>query len=207
MGLLEILLLAVGLSWDAFAAAICAGLAMSKAGLRKMIIVGLYFGLFQAGMPVIGYLTANLFAYRIIGYSHWIAFGLLGCLGVKMILDSLKKCGCPDRKCPDVTCDDRSCPGGGKADNAEQSLKPAAMLPLAVATSIDALAIGVSFAFVEVNVVSAVFVIGIITFLISMAGVRIGNVFGVKYRSKAQLAGGIILLLLGLKIFLANGLY
>ena len=202
MGLFEIILLAFALSMDAFAVAICAGLSMSKISVGKMVIVGLYFGCFQAVMPLIGYLTASLFTDRIFEYSHWIAFGLLGFLGVKMIIDSLKKDGCPDRKCPDEKCNDRPCPHGKNAHNKEQSLKPTVMLPLAVATSIDALAVGVSFAILKVYVVIAILIIGIITFFVSIAGVKIGNVFGGKYKSKAQLAGGIILLLLGLNILL-----
>jgi putative Mn2+ efflux pump MntP len=204
MGILELFLLAVGLSMDAFAVAICAGLTMAKVNIKKAFIVGLYFGVFQAGMPLIGYFAATLFADKITACSHWIAFGLLGFLGIKMIADSFKKNGCFDRECPDGICDDRICPGGEKPNNKEQSLKPAKMLPLAVATSIDALAVGVSFAFLQVSIVPAVSLIGIATLVISMAGVKIGNIFGVKFKSKAQLAGGIILVLIGLKILLEH---
>ena len=200
MGFLELLLLAVGLSMDAFAVAICAGLTMTKVNIQKACFVGLYFGIFQAGMPLIGYFTANIFADRVAAYSHWVAFGLLAFLGVKMIVDSFKKEGCRDRECPVDTCNDRTCPGGEKPNSREQSLKPAKMIPLALATSIDALAVGVSFAFLQVNIVLAVSFIGIITSVISMVGVIFGNIFGAIFKSKVQLAGGIILVLIGIKI-------
>ena len=204
MGFPELALLAVGLSMDAFAVAICAGLSMAKANLKKALTVGLYFGIFQGGMPVIGYFAAKLFADKIISYDHWVAFGLLSFLGVKMFADGLKKEGCADRDCPSELCDDRDCPEGERPDTAEQSLKPAQMLPLAVATSIDALAVGVSFAFLQVSIAPAVSFIGIATLVISMAGVKIGNVFGSKLKSKAQLAGGVILILIGAKILLEH---
>jgi putative Mn2+ efflux pump MntP len=134
-------------------------------------------------MPLIGYFAAGLFAAGIIAFGHWIAFGLLGFIGGKMIIDSFKK-------------DD--CPGD------EQKLTPAKMIPLALATSIDALAVGVSFAFLEVRIVPAVAFIGVATLLISMAGVKIGYIFGVKFRAKAQLAGGIVLVLIGTRILLEH---
>jgi putative Mn2+ efflux pump MntP len=168
MNLLELSILAVGLSMDAFAVAVCAGLAMQKVTPRKALIVGLYFGGFQAVMPLIGYFAAGLFAGSVIAYGHWVAFGLLSVLGGKMIIESLKRDKCPD---------------------SEQSLKPAVMLPLAIATSIDALAVGVSFAFLEVSIAPAVSFIGIATLVISMAGVKIGNMFGVRFKSKAQISG------------------
>jgi putative Mn2+ efflux pump MntP len=182
MGLLELIILAVGLSMDAFAVAVCIGLTMREAPVKKALTVGLYFGVFQAGMPLTGYFAAGLFADKIIGYGNWIAFGLLGFLGGKMILDGLKKDECPE----------------------EYSLKPSRMLPLAVATSIDALAVGVSFAFLQVNIVLAVVFIGVCTLIISMTGVKTGNIFGAGLRSKAQLAGGVILVLIGLKILLEH---
>jgi putative Mn2+ efflux pump MntP len=187
MGFFELFLLSVGLSMDAFAVAICAGLTMAKTNARKALIVGLYFGGFQAGMPLIGYIIATQFADKIIAYDHWVAFGLLCFLGGKMIIESLKKDESQDAAYPD-----------------EQSLKPAKMLPLALATSIDALAVGVSFAFLQVKIVPAVIFIGLITFVISMAGVKIGNVFGTKFKSQAQFTGGIILVLIGLKILLEH---
>jgi putative Mn2+ efflux pump MntP len=183
MNLIELLLLAVGLSMDAFAVAVCAGLTMKKAALKKMLAVGLYFGVFQALMPLIGYLTAALFADQIISYDHWIAFVLLCFLGGKMIFGSFKK-------------EDRQ--------DEETSLKPAKMLPLALATSIDALAVGVSFAFLRVSIAPAVLFIGITTLVISMIGVKIGNVFGTKFKSKAELAGGFILIFIGLKILIEH---
>ena len=182
MNFIELFILAAGLSMDAFAVSICAGLTMRKAGMGKMLTVGLYFGVFQAGMPLIGYFTAGLFAEKIIAYDHWVAFGLLGFLGGKMIIDGFKKESGPN----------------------EYSLKPAQMITLALATSIDALAVGVSFAFLQVNIIPAVLFIGITTLVISMAGVKIGHISGAGFKSKAQLAGGIVLVLIGLKILLEH---
>ena len=204
MNFIELFLLAVGLSMDAFAVAVCAGLTMTRINMKKTFIIGLYFGVFQAVMPLIGYLAATLFADRIIAYDHWIAFALLAFLGGKMIAGSFKQEGCPDRICPDGTCDDRACPGGEKPDTRETSVKPAQMLPLALATSIDALAVGVSFAFLRVSIVPAVSFIGITTLVLSLAGVKIGNVFGTRFKSKAELAGGIILVLIGLNILIEH---
>jgi len=204
MNLLGLFIIAVGLSMDAFAVAACAGLTMPKVTIKKSLIVGLYFGLFQAVMPLIGYLLATQFADKIIAFDHWIAFALLCLIGGKMIVESFKKEGCPDRECPVETCTDRECPGGERPEKKEASLKPAEMLPLAIATSIDALAIGVSFAFLRVDIVPAIFSIGIITLILSMLGVKIGNLFGMKFKSKAELAGGIILTLMGLKILLEH---
>lgn len=200
MNLLELFLIAIGLSMDAFAVAVCAGLTMPRATIKKSLIIGLYFGVFQALMPFIGYMLATQFADKIMSYDHWISFILLCLIGGKMIIESFKKAGCPDRECPVETCTDRECPGGQRPNTEEMSLKPAKMLPLAIATSIDALAVGVSFAFLKVNIISAVFSIGIITLAISMMGVKIGNVFGTRFRSKAEIIGGIILVLIGLKI-------
>ena len=173
--------LAIGLSMDAFAVAISKGLTMAKTTLKKALIVGLYFGIFQAGMPLIGYAVASQFAEMIVAVDHWIAFGLLSFLGGKMIVGGLKK-EAPSEK--------------------ETSLGPKEMLPLAVATSIDALAVGVSFAFLHVDVLPAVLFIGITTFTLSAAGVKIGSLFGARFKSKAELAGGIILVLIGLNILL-----
>ena len=200
MNLIELFILAVGLSMDAFAVSVCIGLNMKKPSIKKSFAVGLYFGIFQAGMPLIGYMAATLFANKIIAYDHWIAFGLLSFLGVKMIISGLKKEGCPDRICPEDGCCDRKCPDGAKTETQEPSLSPAKMLPLAIATSIDAMAVGVSLAFLRVNIIPAVSFIGITTLLISMLGVKIGNIFGAKFKSKAEMAGGIILILIGLKI-------
>ena len=201
MSFIELFLLAVGLSMDAFAVSICAGLGMTKITIKKALTVGLYFGVFQAVMPLIGYLTASFFAEKIVSYDHWIAFALLCFLGVRMIFSSFKKEGCADRECPpDKVCGDRSCESGEHHARKETSVKPKDMLPLAVATSIDALAVGVSFAFLKVRLVPAISFIGIMTFVLSMLGVKIGNVFGSKYKSKAELAGGVILVLIGMKI-------
>jgi len=179
---------------DAFAVAICTGLAMTKVNIKKAFIVGLYFGIFQAGMPLMGFFTANLFAEKITAFSDLIAFALLVFLGVKMVIDSFKK----DSGTNENTI------SGEDSDPVEKkkeaSLKPSKMLPLAVATSIDALAVGVSFSLLRVNIYPAVTIIGITTLVISFAGVIIGNLFGVKYKSKAQLAGGIILIAMGIYI-------
>ena len=177
---IELLLLAIGLSMDAFAVAVCAGLTMPKITLKKSFIVGLYFGIFQAAMPVAGFFAATLFADKIMAYDHWIVFVLLCFLGVKMAVASFKK-------------------EDGR-DTGEASLAPSKMLPLSIATSIDALAVGVSFAFLHVSIAPSAAVIGITTLLLSMLGVKIGNIFGTRFKSKAELAGGIILILIGVKI-------
>ena len=204
MSFIELFLLAVALSMDAFAVAVCAGLTMSKLNIKKALVIGLYFGAFQAVMPLIGYLVATMFAEKITAYDHWIAFALLSFLGGKMIVGSFKKEGCVDRECPQGTCSDRECPGGKKPNNNETSVTPAQMIPLALATSIDALAVGVSFAFLRVSIVPAISFIGVITFILSLVGVKIGNVFGLRFKSKAEIAGGIILILIGIKILLEH---
>ena len=185
MNLIELFILAVGLSMDAFAVAICAGLTMPKATVKKALTVGLYFGVFQAVMPLTGFLLAGLFADRIVAYDHWIAFALLCFLGGRMIFGGLKK---------------EEAPG----EEPEASLGPKKMLPLAVATSIDALAVGVSFAFLRVRIAPAAALIGVTTLAISMAGVKIGNVFGRRFKSKAEIAGGAILVLIGMKILIEH---
>lgn len=184
MSLFELILSAVGLSMDAFAVAICIGLSLQKISFKKSLTVGLYFGIFQAVMPLIGYLLASQFADKITAFDHWIAFILLGMIGGKMIKESHAK---------------QECRVGEKV-----SLKFREMLPLALATSIDALAVGISFAFLKVGIMPSVSFIGIITLLLSMAGVKAGHVFGLKFQSKAELAGGIILILIGLKILLQH---
>ncbi|MEM5768458.1 MAG: manganese efflux pump MntP family protein [Bacillota bacterium] len=205
MKLLELFLIAIGLSMDAFAVAVCFGLTMRKATIKKSLIVGLYFGFFQAAMPLIGYLLAKQFSDKIITFDHWIAFALLCFIGGRMIVGSFKKEGCSDRDCPAAeACPDRACPGGERPQKTEVSLKPAQILPLALATSIDALAVGVSFAFLSVDIIPAVFSIGLITLILSMLGVKIGNIFGGKFKSKAELAGGVILVLMGFKVLLEH---
>ena len=189
VSLFDLIIIAVSLSMDAFAVAVCTGLSMRKATLLRMLIVGLWFGVFQAGMPLIGYAAATFFAERIIEFDHWIAFGLLSFLGAKMIFSALKK---------------NDSPGSETCSPEEARLTPAKMLPLAVATSIDALAIGVTLAFLQVDIVPAVALIGIITLLLSMLGVKIGSVFGMKFKSKAEFAGGVILVLMGVRILLEH---
>jgi putative Mn2+ efflux pump MntP len=201
---MELILIAVGLSMDAFAVAVSIGLSMPKVTIRKSLIVGLYFGFFQAAMPLIGYLLASQFADKITAFDHWIAFALLTAIGIKMFVGGLKKEGCADRECPEGICADRECPGGERPHTKEASLRPAKMLPLALATSIDALAVGVSFAFLDVAIAPAVLSIGFITLALSMLGVKIGTIFGMKFKSKAELAGGVILVLMGLKILLEH---
>jgi len=197
----ELFLLSIGLSMDAFAVAVSLGLTLSRADIKRALIVGAYFGAFQAGMPVIGYIAAIQFAERIVAFDHWIVFALLLFLGGKMIIGSLKKEKCTDRECPAAKpCKDRTCP----AMNKEVSLKPAKMLPLALATSIDALAVGISFAVLQVNIVPAVSLIGVVTLVISMVGVKIGSIFGAKFKSKAGFAGGVILILIGVNVLLQH---
>ena len=178
MDLLTLLTLAVGLAMDAFAVSICKGLAMREIVLKKGIIVGLWFGGFQALMPTIGFLLGTQFKDQITSIDHWIAFVLLGLIGINMVKEALSN----------------------DEEQADDSIAVKEMFMLAVATSIDALAVGITFAFLNVHIVSAASMIGVCTFLISFAGVKIGNIFGTKYKSKAELAGGIILILLGFKI-------
>ncbi len=183
MSLAELFILAVGLSMDAFAVSICKGLSLQKARSAQMALVGLWFGGFQALMPLLGYLLGVRFRDSITAFDHWIAFFLLGVIGANMIREALS------REDP-------------KEESA--SLSARAMLPLAVATSIDALAVGVSFAFLQVDIAPAVSFIGIVTFLLSGIGVKVGAVFGLRYKSKAELFGGIILILIGVKILLEH---
>ena len=183
MSLIELAILAVALSMDAFAVAICKGLSMSRFTLKNALIVGLYFGIFQGAMPLLGYLFGSLFSEQISRFDHWIAFLLLFFIGYKMIKESRE----PTAEKP-----------------ADSSLAFGQMLVLSVATSIDAMAVGVTFAFFQVDVVFAVSFIGISTFLLSAFGVKIGSIFGVRYKSRAELSGGVILIALGLKILLEH---
>ena len=182
MGLIELFLIAVGLSMDAFAVSVCKGLAMPKCTFKKAAIVGLWFGGFQALMPAIGYVLGAQFQETIASIDHWIAFVLLALIGGNMIHEALDN----------------------DEEEADASLDVKTMFLLAVATSIDALAIGITFAFLKVNIIPAVCFIGIVTFIISFAGVKIGNVFGARYKNKAEIVGGVILILLGLKILLEH---
>ena len=163
MGLLELFILAVGLSMDAFAVAICKGLSIRSLKLRQAVVVGLWFGVFQALMPAVGYLLGSAFAELVTSVDHWIAFILLAIIGANMIREGLK----------------------GDEESCDPSLSFQVMLMLAIATSIDALAVGV-------------------TFVISAVGVKIGNVFGARYKSKAEIFGGAVLILIGLKILLEH---
>ena len=182
MSIFELFLLAVGLSMDAFAVSVCKGLSVKKLEAKHALLAGLYFGGFQALMPVIGYFAGSYFADIISSYDHWVVFILLLLIGANMIRESF--------------------------NHDEESLNDSfgfrTMLLLAIATSIDALAVGVSFAFLQVNIVTAASFIGIVTFILSAIGIKIGNIFGTRYKSKAELAGGIILILSGLKVLLEH---
>ncbi len=182
MGALEIILISVGLAMDAFAVSVCKGLSLKKMSWKKAIIVGAYFGIFQAGMPLIGYLLGSYFEELVTKVDHWIAFILLGAIGANMLKEAFSK--------------------NDEDQNEDVNFKT--MVVLAIATSIDALAVGITFAFLKTNIVLAFSTIGIITFVLSMLGVKIGNKFGCKYESKAEIAGGVILILLGLKILLEH---
>ena len=182
MSLFELFLLAIGLSMDAFAVAICKGLSMQQFNKNHAVIIALYFGTFQALMPAIGYLLGSRFQQSITAYDHWIAFILLALIGGNMIKESFDH----------------------ETETSSPSIHFQEMLILAIATSIDALAVGVTFAFLQVSLIPAVSTIGIITFMISVLGVKIGNVFGMKYKSKAEFAGGVILILIGGKILMEH---
>lgn len=186
MGIIELLLLAIGLSMDAFAVSLCKGLSMQKASLKAGVICGGWFGGFQALMPLIGFFLGSLFAEYIRAFDHWVAFGLLLLIGANMLKEAFEKkeecCGCR-----------------------EADLSPKAMFPMAVATSIDALAVGVSLAMEGANIWLAVVLIGVITFAFCAAGVKIGSLFGAKFEKKAQVLGGVVLILLSIKI-LVEGL-
>ncbi|MDO4345653.1 MAG: manganese efflux pump MntP family protein [Eubacteriales bacterium] len=179
MGIAELFVLAIGLSMDAFAVSVCKGLSLGRIKVKHMCIAGLWFGGFQALMPLIGYYLGRTFADRIIQYDHWVAFFLLAFIGGNMVRESF-----------------------GGEEHMDASMDAKSMLLLAIATSIDALAVGVSFAFLRVSILPAVCFIGCITFVCSAVGVKVGSIFGTKYKSKAELCGGIILILIGLKILL-----
>lgn len=182
MSLLTLFITAVGLSMDAFAVAICKGLAMKKLSWKKALIIGLWFGGFQALMPTAGYLLGTRFESYVTAIDHWIAFVLLVLIGANMVKESFSK----------------------EEESSNDSVDFKTMFLLAIATSIDALAVGVTYAFLQVRIVPAVSFIGIITFTLSIVGVKIGNVFGLKYKSKAELTGGIILIVMGIKILLEH---
>ncbi len=182
MKLFELFLIALGLSMDAFAVAICKGLSVQKLQVKHMVLVGAYFGVFQAVMPLIGYFLGSQFQSYIVSVDHWIAFVLLAIIGLSMIREAVSK----------------------DEEEVNASFDVKTMVLLAVATSIDALAVGVTFAFLNVDIVPAVSFIGIITFVLSMIGVKIGNVFGARFKSKAEIFGGIVLILIGGKILLEH---
>ena len=184
---IELLLMGVGLAMDAFAVSVCKGLGMKKLNKKQAVVIGLYFGGFQALMPLVGWTLGIQFQKYITSIDHWIAFILLGFIGGKMILEAVKEWNEEDI-----------------VEVKDQPLDHRNMFVLAVATSIDALAVGVTFAFLHVNIVWAVTFIGCTTFILSAIGVKVGNVFGMKYKSKAEFVGGLILVLMGIKILLEH---
>lgn len=183
MDIFQLILIAVGLAMDAFAVSVCKGLKMKKLDYKYTVTIALFFGVFQAVMPLIGWFLGKQFEKYITNIDHWISFALLAFIGGKMIWEALK---------------------GDKEEECETRFDIKELFMLAVATSIDALAVGITFAFLKMEIASPVILIGLITFVLSMLGVLIGNRFGAKYKSKAELAGGIILVLIGLKILLEH---
>lgn len=182
MHFIEVLVIAICLGMDSFAVAICKGLSMKKMDWKKAIVIGLYFGGFQAIMPLIGYGLGYNFEYVITNVDHWFAFILLDAIGINMIKEAL------DKKC----------------ENWDDDIKAKTMIVLAIATSIDALAVGITFAFLKVNLWFSIVIIGIVAFVLSVTGVKIGNRFGNKYEKKAELVGGTLLVIIGLKILLEH---
>ena len=182
MSISEIILISIGLAMDAFAVAVCKGLSMAKMNWKKAIIVGLYFGIFQAVLPLLGYCLGSRFESLIIQIDHWVAFILLSFIGVNMINEAFDK----------------------KAENHNDKVNFKTMFGLAIATSIDALAIGITFVFIRAKVIFAAAIIGFIAFAFSIIGVKLGNRFGDKYEKKAQIIGGLILILMGVKILLEH---
>lgn len=183
MGLLDLFITAVALSMDAFAVSVSKGLSVQRVQVKHGLITGVYFGGFQALMPLLGFYLASSFADYIKRFDHWIAFALLALIGVNMLREALSK---------------------GEEEEMNDSFGVKTMLPLAVATSIDALATGVSFAVTDTNIWLAITLVGATTFAFSAVGVKIGNVFGLKYKTKAELLGGLILILMGLKILVEH---
>lgn len=182
MGLMELSLIGISLAMDAFAVSICKGLTIKESIIKKGIIIGIYFGIFQGLMPLTGYILGNTFEKLITGIDHWIVLIFLSVIGFNMIKDSLKK----------------------EKENYDDKIDLKTMIPFAIATSIDALAVGITFSFLKVNIISTVLLIGIITFIICFIGVIIGSKFGNKYEKKSQIVGGIILILIGIKILLEH---
>ncbi|MGN1410973.1 MAG: manganese efflux pump MntP family protein [Oscillospiraceae bacterium] len=186
MNFVELILIAIGLSMDAFAVSVCQGLAMPKINYKKTFWIALYFGGFQAIMPLIGWALGSQFERYITNIDHWIAFGLLSIIGIQMIIEALKK-------------DDENL-----EKNSSDKVNHKELLLLAIATSIDALTVGITFACLKVNIVTSIVTIGICTFLLSIVGVVIGHKFGNRYKSKAEFLGGLILILIGLKVLLEH---
>lgn len=187
MGIVDLLLIGIGLSMDAFAVSLCKGLGMKRLDLRHAVIIGVFFGGFQALMPVVGWALGKQFESYIISIDHWIAFALLAFIGGKMIFDAVRGDGY----------DELAGKSTGKLDYKE-------LFMLAVATSIDALAVGITFAFLQVNIVGAVSIIGITTFVLSFAGVAIGHQFGARFEKTAGIIGGVVLILIGVRILLEH---
>lgn len=184
---IELLLMGIGLAMDAFAVAVCKGLAMRKVNKKQAVVIGLFFGGFQAIMPFLGWVLGIQFEQYITSIDHWVAFVLLGFIGGKMIVEAVK----PEDANVEI-------------DKMDAPLDLKELLILAIATSIDALAVGITFAFLDYPIVEAISIIGVVTFFISIGGVYVGNFFGNKYKSKAEFAGGVILVLLGLRILLSH---
>ena len=187
MGIIELILMGIGLAMDAFAVAICKGLAMRQVNKKQCLTIAAFFGGFQALMPFLGWLLGSRFADKISAIDHWIAFVLLAYIGGKMIAEAIKE------KDEVIEIEEMDAP-----------LDLKELLVLAIATSIDALAVGITFSFLEVNIVEAVTIIGVVTFIISAAGVFVGNLFGNKYKTKAEFAGVLILVILGFKILMEH---
>ena len=180
MGLWELFVIAIGLSMDAFAVSICKGLSVRRCTIRHMLICGLYFGVFQAAMPMIGYLLGAQFESLVTAIAPYIAFALLAFIGANMIREARSR----------------------EEESIDDDFSMKSMIPLAIATSIDALAVGVSFAFLQVDIVPAVAFIGVTTFVCCVIGVKVGSLFGSKYKQSAEFFGGLVLILMGLKILL-----
>ena len=183
VGIGELIVLSLGLGMDAFAVSICKGLSMKKMNWKKALIIGLYFGGFQAIMPVLGYFLSKGFENFVTSIDHWIAFILLSIIGGKMVKDAFSQ---------------------GNSENCNEDVGFKTMIVLAIATSIDALAVGITFAFLNVNLILAIALIGSITFFLSVIGTKVGNIFGDRYENKAELVGGVILIFLGIKILLEH---
>lgn len=193
MGIIEIFLIGVGLSMDAFAVSICKGLSMPRLNSKQMLIIGLFFGGFQALMPLIGWALGTSFESLITPVDHWIAFLLLGFIGAKMIFDAIRGSD-----------DENADPAKSNAVASEQKLDLKELLMMAIATSIDALAVGITFAFLGISIIEAIIIIGVTTFVLSILGVVIGHFFGSRFEKPATIIGGVVLILIGLKILLEH---